>query len=104
VRYSTSAVNRVLESGTARKDKFSSAVEPVGLGHSVRELGLRSLMCVPFETGEPGRRGVLYVDSTASEREFTQPDLAFFNALSTQIATGSSPTTPSAPSRRRARA
>src|SRR5262245_8988723 len=90
VRYSTSAVKRVLENGAARKDRFSSAAEGAGLGQSVRELGLRSLMCVPLDAvGElrAGYQGVLYVDSTASAREFSQQDLTFFSALSTQSAT-----------------
>jgi len=89
VRYSTSAVKRVLENGAPRKDRFSSAAEEAEVGQSVHELGLRSLMCVPLEAGgelRAGYRGVLYVDSTASAREFSQQDLTFFTALSTQIA------------------
>jgi sigma-B regulation protein RsbU (phosphoserine phosphatase) len=67
------------------------------LGASVFDLKLRALMCVPLDTrgGEEsrdarevsGKRGVLYVDSKAATREFTQQDLSYFTALSRQIAT-----------------
>ncbi|MDP6538806.1 MAG: SpoIIE family protein phosphatase [Planctomycetota bacterium] len=92
VRYSTSAVGRVLESGVALKDVFNSAAEAMDLGASVFDLKLRALMCVPLDTerggdsGRSGPRGALYVDSKAATREFTQQDLSYFNALAQQIA------------------
>ncbi|MAF64626.1 MAG: hypothetical protein CMJ84_03060 [Planctomycetes bacterium] len=92
VRYSTSAVGHVLETGVALKDVFNSAAEAMDLGASVFDLKLRALMCVPLDTersGESGRgapRGALYVDSKAATREFTQQDLSYFNALAQQIA------------------
>lgn len=93
VRYSTSAVKRVLETGVAMKDMFNSAAEAMDLGASVFDLKLRALMCVPLDTSSEddedraNRRGVLYVDSKAATREFTQQDLSYFTALSRQIAT-----------------
>lgn len=91
VRYSTSAVKRVLESGQPLKDMFNSAAEAMDLGASVFDLKLRALMCVPLAAENSGSvpggrtRGVLYVDSKAATREFTQKDLSYFNALSRQI-------------------
>ncbi|MCB1004328.1 MAG: SpoIIE family protein phosphatase, partial [Acidimicrobiales bacterium] len=55
-------------------------------------LKLRALMCVPLQArrdepaGDSRARGVLYVDSKAATREFTQQDLRYFTALSQQIA------------------
>lgn len=90
VRYSTSAVNRVLETGQPLKDMFNSAAEAMDLGASVFDLKLRALMCVPLEPDRgverSGPRGALYVDSKAATREFTGKDLSYFNALSRQIA------------------
>lgn len=89
-RFSTSAVKRVLETGAPIKDVFNSAAEAMDLGASVFDLKLRALMAAPLSGGEPvvGQRGrgVLYVDSKAATREFTAQDLAFFSALSRQIA------------------
>jgi sigma-B regulation protein RsbU (phosphoserine phosphatase) len=91
VRYSTSAVNRVLERGEPLKDMFNSAAEAMDLGASVFDLKLRALMCVPLDTGAgkgpAERRGVLYVDSKAATREFTARDLSYFTTLSRQIST-----------------
>lgn len=92
VRYSTSAVNRVLETGDPMKDQFDSAAEARGFGASVADLKLHSLMCVSLDAhseadGARARhQGVLYVDSRATEREFTAEDLSYFTALSRQIA------------------
>lgn len=89
-RFSTSAVKRVLETGQPIKDVFNSSAEAMDLGASVYDLKLRALMAAPLSTGAPvvGQRGrgVLYVDSKAATREFTAQDLAFFSALSRQIA------------------
>ncbi|MED6335716.1 MAG: GAF domain-containing SpoIIE family protein phosphatase [Planctomycetota bacterium] len=92
VRYSTSAVGHVLETGVALMDVFNSAAEAMDLGASVFDLKLRALMCVPLDTergsgsGRVGPRGALYVDSKAATREFTQQDLSYFNTLAWQIA------------------
>jgi serine phosphatase RsbU (regulator of sigma subunit) len=92
VRYSTSAVKRVLETGQPLKDMFNSAAEAMDLGASVFDLKLRALMAVPLAASPAGAgqrrgvRGVLYVDSKAATREFTGKDLSYFNALSRQIA------------------
>jgi sigma-B regulation protein RsbU (phosphoserine phosphatase) len=85
LRFSTSVVSRVLETGQPLKDISSG--ENADLGASVFDLKLRSLMCVPVTAGEgdAALRGVLYVDSRAATREFGHSDLAYFSALSTQI-------------------
>ena len=89
-RFSTSAVKRVLETGQPIKDVFNSSSDAMDLGASVFDLKLRALMAAPLSTGAPvvgrGGQGVLYVDSKAATREFTAQDLAFFSALSRQIA------------------
>lgn len=85
MRFSTSVVKKVLGSGAPLKD--ISSAENEDLGASVFDLKLRSLMCVPFATGDGQEdyRGVLYVDSKAATREFGASDLAYFSRLSTQI-------------------
>jgi serine phosphatase RsbU (regulator of sigma subunit) len=85
LRFSTSVVRRVLESGQPLKD--ISGADAGDLGASVFDLKLRSLMCVPVTAGEgeSALRGVLYVDSKAATREFGNADLAYFSALSGQV-------------------
>ena len=85
LRYSTSVVRRVLDSGQPLKD--ISGEEANDLGASVFDLKLRSLMCVPVTAGEgdSALEGVLYVDSKAATREFGHADLAYFSALAAQI-------------------
>jgi sigma-B regulation protein RsbU (phosphoserine phosphatase) len=84
-RYSTSVVQKVLETRNPLKD--ISSAEAADLGASVFDLKLRSLMCVPIEAGEgvTAIRGALYVDSKAATREFDTSDLAYFTRLTTQI-------------------
>ncbi|MFT7667697.1 MAG: sigma-B regulation protein RsbU (phosphoserine phosphatase) [Planctomycetota bacterium] len=85
LRYSTSVVKKVLETRLPLKD--ISSAEAGDLGASIFDLKLRSLMCVPFDTGADANsfRGVLYVDSKAATREFGASELAYFARLSTQI-------------------
>ena len=68
-----------------------SESEALELGRSVFDLKLRAVMCVPLtpsldgegETKPPS--GVLYVDSRAASRQFSQGDLALFAALAQHI-------------------
>ena len=85
LRYSTSVVKKVHETGEPLKD--ISSAEAGDLGASVYDLKLRSLMCVPIEAGEgtTAIRGALYVDSKAATREFGGSDLAYFTRLTTQV-------------------
>lgn len=88
LRFSTSIARRVLETGEALRATVSSDSEALELGRSVFDLKLRAAMCVPLssgreEAGEP--LGVLYVDSRAATRQFSQSDLSFFAALAQHI-------------------
>lgn len=89
-RYSTSVAAKVLELGEPVRATVHSESEALELGKSVYDLKLRAVMCVPLsppENAEPEAklRGVLYVDSRAASRQFTQGDLALFAALAQQI-------------------
>jgi signal transduction histidine kinase len=55
------------------------------MGQSVTELALKTLMCVPLD-GRQGPIGVMYVDSRFKNREFTETDLQFFQAICHQAA------------------
>jgi len=90
-RYSTSVAAKVLELGEPVRATVHSESEALELGKSVYDLKLRAVMCVPLRppgeeegSGTP-LRGVLYVDSRAASRQFTQGDLALFAALAQQI-------------------
>ncbi len=92
LRYSTSVVKRVLADGMASKATVNTESDAMDLGKSVYDLKLRAVMCVAFKTviqdadgGEVQSRGALYIDSRAATRDYTQRDLALFDALSFHI-------------------
>jgi len=91
VRFSTSIASKVLKEVQAVRATVHSESEALELGRSVYDLKLRAVMCVPLaasESDEPGAKppaGVLYVDSRAATRQFTQGDLALFAALAQHI-------------------
>ncbi len=91
LRFSTSIANRVLESSSAMRATVSSDSEALELGRSVFDLKLRAAMCVPLAAGRENDQigappiGVLYVDSRAATRRFSQSDLSFFAALAQHI-------------------
>jgi len=99
VRFSTTIAKRVLEEVVPMRATVQSESEALELGKSVYDLKLRAVMCVPLAPpergGRPGRdgtdaaagrpSGVLYVDSRAASRQFTQSDLSLFAALAQQI-------------------
>ena len=88
VRFSTSVARKVLEEGQPVRATVHSESEALELGKSVYDLKLRAVMCVPLSLSEEEKgapRGVLYVDSRAASRNFTQADLALFAALAQQI-------------------
>lgn len=89
-RFSTSIANKVLMDVQAIRATVHSESEALELGRSVYDLKLRAVMCVPLAPG--GREevvalpsGVLYVDSRAATRQFSQGDLALFAALAQHI-------------------
>lgn len=89
VRWSTSIVDKVVQSGTPLRTMISGQGD-LDLGQSVFDLKLRAVMCVPFGVrsagGEKDRSGALYVDSRAASRDFTDGDLALFHALAQHVA------------------
>lgn len=90
VRFSTSIATKVLTEVQAVRATVHSESEALELGRSVYDLKLRAVMCVPLAaaTGNDGLKkpsGVLYVDSRAATRQFSQGDLALFAALAQHI-------------------
>jgi serine phosphatase RsbU (regulator of sigma subunit) len=91
LRFSTSIASQVLESSSALRATVSSDSEALELGRSVFDLKLRAAMCVPLAAGREKDHigappiGVLYVDSRAATRRFSQSDLSFFAALAQHI-------------------
>ncbi len=85
VQYSHSVAMRVAKDGrgiclidTANQDEIS-------LGQSILDLKLLTVMCVPLRV-KSRMIGLLYVDSRATNREFTDRDLTLFKALAGQVA------------------
>ena len=92
LRFSTTISSRVGEDGQAVRATVHSESEALELGRSVYDLKLRAVMCVPLnaasrEDGATDKRpsGVLYVDSRAATRQFSQRDLGLFAALAQHI-------------------
>lgn len=83
--YSTTVAGKVLSTGTPIANVVQSSQQALDLGQSVYDLKLRAVMCVPLEA-RGQRFGAIYVDSRAERHEFSQRDLAFFAALSQQMA------------------
>lgn len=98
VKYSTSVVQRVVDTDAPLKTTLQKDGEDLDLGNSVFDLKLRAVMCVPLvpRGGIHGEgadsaatslpRGALYVDSTATSGDFRAEDLALFHALAQHIA------------------
>ena len=87
LRFSTSIANKVLDEVMPVRATVQSESEALELGKSVYDLKLRAVMCVPLAPPEKGDapNGVLYVDSRAASRQFSQRDLSLFAALAQQI-------------------
>lgn len=90
LRYSTTVAGKVLSEGRPLRAQVHSESEALELGRSVYDLKLRAVMCVPLapSSGEQAvqpPKGVLYVDSRAATRQFSQADLALFAALAQHI-------------------
>ncbi|MCZ6596499.1 MAG: GAF domain-containing protein, partial [Planctomycetota bacterium] len=91
VRFSTTVARRVLNEVEPVRATVQSESEALELGRSVYDLKLRAVMCVPLapeaRAGQEQKRpsGVLYVDSRAASRQFSQRDLALFAALAQHI-------------------
>jgi len=85
VQYSTTVVRRVLDTSEPIRSMVGGREGPIDLGQTVLDLRLRAVMCAPLRM-RGQTIGVIYVDSRATTREFTKGDLAYFQALCTQIA------------------
>lgn len=89
VRFSTTIANRVLDEVQPVRATVQSESQALELGKSVYDLKLRAVMCVPLAAPDRGEgskpSGVLYVDSRAASRQFSQSDLSLFAALAQQI-------------------
>lgn len=91
LRFSTTIANKVLDEGQAVRATVQSESEALDLGRSVYDLKLRAVMCVPLsgdrreDVETTGSAGVLYVDSRAATRQFSQRDLSLFAALAHHI-------------------
>lgn len=90
LRFSTTVAKKVLDEVQPVRATVHSDSEALDLGRSVFDLKLRAVMCVPLtpadrqaEAGPPS--GVLYVDSRAATRQFSQRDLSLFAALGQHI-------------------
>lgn len=86
IRYSTTVVREVSQTGEARTWKVSSTHEEIrDLSKSVVDMRLTSVMCTQLRLKDRPL-GVIYVDSRASHREFSRSDLRFFDALAGALA------------------
>jgi serine phosphatase RsbU (regulator of sigma subunit) len=83
--FSKSVVRRCLEEGMPQRSVVQSDQEALELGQSVYDLKLRAVMCAPL-VARNRTVGVIYVDSRAQRREFSERDLALFGAISAQLA------------------
>ncbi len=83
--YSRPVPNQVLEDGKAVCMTSTASENRISLTQSSQHLGLLTVMCAPLSV--QGRViGVLYVDSSARSRKFTDGDFSLFKALSYQLA------------------
>jgi phosphoserine phosphatase RsbU/P len=85
VKFSTSMSAQVFRTGQATQKVISGEDEPADLATSMLELKLRSVMCAPL-TLHGRTLGVIYVDSRAAAREFTETDVRMFEILGQHLA------------------
>ena len=84
-QWSRTLVRRCLADRQAVRSVVNSDREALELGQSVYDLKLRAVMCAPLVANQRVL-GVIYVDSRAARREFSDRDLALFSAISAQLA------------------
>lgn len=84
-QWSRTLVRRCLDDREAVRSVVNSDREALELGQSVYDLKLRAVMCAPLIANQR-IVGVIYVDSRAARREFSDRDLALFSAISAQLA------------------
>jgi sigma-B regulation protein RsbU (phosphoserine phosphatase) len=86
LRYSRSVANKVWTTGKPHLAVDADASGALALGRSILDLRLLSILAVPLPVKDR-KIGVLYVDSTATAKEFTEGDRAVFEALAGIAAT-----------------
>jgi serine phosphatase RsbU (regulator of sigma subunit) len=85
VQYSHSVAMRVAKEGRGICLIDAANQDEISLGQSILDLKLLTVMCVPLRV-KSRMIGLLYVDSKATAREFTDRDLTLFKALAGQVA------------------
>lgn len=83
-QYSTTMTKMVAADGEPRKLQVTSH-DQQDLSQSVVDMKLRAAMCVSLRVQDK-RLGVIYVDSRASHREFTDDDTRYFESLAASLA------------------
>jgi sigma-B regulation protein RsbU (phosphoserine phosphatase) len=85
VQYSQSVTMRVQREGRGICLIDTANQGDISLGQSILDLKLLTVMCVPLRVKDR-LTGLLYVDSKASAKEFSDKDLTLFKALAGQVA------------------
>ncbi len=84
-RVSRGVVDEVAESGETRLIDDAAASDAYNARMSIVSLSLRTILCVPLKTPH-GVIGVIYVDSNAITRRFTEDDVPLIEAFAAQAA------------------
>ncbi|MDJ0521109.1 MAG: SpoIIE family protein phosphatase [Planctomycetota bacterium] len=84
-RVSSGVVDEVAESGETRLIDDAAASDAYNARMSIVSLSLRTILCVPLKTSH-GVIGVIYVDSNAITRRFTENDVPLIEAFAAQAA------------------
>ena len=84
-RVSSGVVEQVAESGTAVLIDDAANNDAFNARMSIVSLSLRTILCVPLTT-QAGVIGVIYVDSNAITRRFTEGDLPLVESFAAQAA------------------
>ncbi len=80
IQISNSVVERVLNGGESVLYRDTGAADQVNVSESIMSLKLRSIICVPLR-GKTGVVGVLYVDSTRANQQYTHDDMLLSTAV-----------------------
>ena len=84
-KVSRGVVDEVAESGETRLIDDAAASDAYNARMSIVSLSLRTILCVPLKTTQ-GVIGVIYVDSNAITRRFTDDDVPLIEAFAAQAA------------------
>ncbi|MDA1194717.1 MAG: SpoIIE family protein phosphatase [Planctomycetota bacterium] len=84
-RVSRGVVDEVAASGETRLIDDAAASDAYNARMSIVSLSLRTILCVPLKT-QQGVLGVIYVDSNAITRRFTDDDVPLIEAFAAQAA------------------